>query len=187
MAKNLTAAKQLRDKFWAEFKSACVDLEDELEPPGTGTPNQRRIKVKMGLVEDTHEKCLTALSQVWNLEKTSPTEETKRNWVNTNLRKPKNAVVNKAQELLITLEVSESPAEKAKAAATDDKRKAKVEMVSFEAELKAELEGLIQVVGETNIWLKDSHNALTKNADTIHERLTKQHMVMGNIQILGNV
>ena len=30
MAKSLTAAKQLRDKFWAEFKSACVDLEEEL-------------------------------------------------------------------------------------------------------------------------------------------------------------
>ena len=189
MAKNLTAAKQLRDKFWAEFKSACVDLEEELEPPGTGKPNQRRLKVKMGLVDDTHDKCLTALSQVWNLEKTSPTDETNWNWVNTNLRKPKNAVVNKAQELLITLDVKESPEEKAKATATDAKRKAKIELVSFEAELKAEVEGLTQVVGDTNIWLKDSHNALTKNADTIHEGLTKQHMVMGNkyLELLGEV
>ena len=73
MAKNLTAAKQLRDKFWAEFKSAFVDLEDELEPPGTGTQNQRRLKVKMGLVEDTHDKCLTALSQVWKLLHSSAT------------------------------------------------------------------------------------------------------------------
>lgn len=79
----------------------------------------------MGLVDDTHDKCLTALSQVWNLEKTSPTDETNWNWVNTNLRKPKNAVVNKAQELLITLDVKESPEEKAKATATDAKRKAK--------------------------------------------------------------
>ena len=189
MAKNLTAAKQLRDKFWAEFKSACVDLEEELEPPGTGKPNQRRLKVKMGLVDDTHDKCLTALSQVWNLEKTSPTDETNWNWVNTNLRKPKNAVVNKAQELLITLDVKESPEEKAKATATDAKRKAKIELVSFEAELKAEVEGLTQVVGDTNIWLKDSHYALTKNADTIHEGLTKQHMVMGNkyLELLGEV
>ena len=132
MAKNLTAAKQLRDKFWAEFKSACVDLEEELEPPGTGKPNQRRLKVKMGLVDDTHDKCLTALSQVWNLEKTSPTDETNWNWVNTNLRKPKNAVVNKAQELLITLDVKESPEEKAKATATDAKRKAKIELVTHQ-------------------------------------------------------
>ena len=180
MAKNLTAARQLRDKFWAEFKSACMDLEDELETPVSGTQNQRRIKVKIGLVEDTNDKCLTALTQVWNFEKSSPTDETNWNWVNTNLRKPKNAVVNKAQELLVRLDEKESPEEKAKADAADGRRKAKIELVSFEAELKAEVEGLTQVVEDTNVWQKENHNALTKNADAIHEGLTKQHMVMGN-------
>ena len=180
MAKNLIAARQLRDKFWAEFKSACMDLEDELESPVSGTQNQRRIKVKIGLVEETNDKCLTALTQVWNYEKSSPTDEANWNWVNTNLRKPKNAVVNKAQELLVRLDEKESPEEKAKADAADGRRKAKIELVSFEAELKAEVEGLTQVVEDTNVWQKENHNALTKNADAIHEGLTKQHMVMGN-------
>ena len=71
MPGGLNAAKQHKDKCWAEFRSACADLEEEIEPPGAAEVNQRRIKVKIELVTETYDNCLTALSQVWNLEKTS--------------------------------------------------------------------------------------------------------------------
>ena len=98
MSRGLNAARQHRDKCWAEFRSACVDLEEEIEPSGAADVNQRRIKVKIELVTETYDSCLTASSQVWNLEKSSPTAEVNWNWVNTNLRKPRNTIVRKADD-----------------------------------------------------------------------------------------
>ena len=167
MSKGLNAARQHRDKCWAEFRSACVDLEEEIEPSGAASVNQRRIKVKIDLVTETYDNCLTACSQVWNLEKSSPTDEVNWNWVNTNLRKPRNTIVRKAEEKLITLDDKESPEEKAKVRASEEMRKAKIELASFEGELKAEVEGLEQVVADTTIWLRDNHSALSKSAEEV--------------------
>ena len=55
MSKGLNAARQHRDKCWAEFRSACVDLEEEIDPSGAASVNQRRIKVKIDLVTETYD------------------------------------------------------------------------------------------------------------------------------------
>ena len=62
----VNAAKQYRDKCWTEFRSACQDLQEELEPATGMDVNQRRLKVKRDLVTETHDRCLTASTQVWN-------------------------------------------------------------------------------------------------------------------------
>ena len=116
---------------------------------------------------------------MWNLEKTSPTDEVNWNWVNTNLRKPRNTFVRKAEEKLITLDNKESPEEKAKVKASEDVRRAKIELASFEGVLKAEVEGLEQVMTETTIWLRDNHTAVSTSAEEIQQRLSRQHIEIG--------
>ena len=58
--KSLSNAKQQRDKFLLEFKAACSDLEDEINPSEGRPANVRRIKLKIGLVKTSHDECLMA-------------------------------------------------------------------------------------------------------------------------------
>ena len=49
-SKGLIGAKQQREKFLLEFRAACADLEEELEPVGGKLPSRRKIKIKIKLV-----------------------------------------------------------------------------------------------------------------------------------------
>ena len=53
-----------------------------------------------------------------------------------------------------------------------------MELVRFEAKLKAELEGVREVYGETNIWLKENHAALTVQVEELGKDLNEKHIVM---------
>ena len=176
--KSLVTAKQQRDKFLLEFKAACYDLEGEVTPEGGRAANVRRIKMKMKEVKSTYEDCLEAQSQVYGLEKTSGAEESNWNWVVTNLKRPFNEVMNKAEDLLETLEQPADPEAETKAELLDAKRSTKLDLSCFEAKLKAEIEGAQEVFGETNIWLKDNHAALTSQIEEVGRELNEKHIVM---------
>ena len=108
-AKSLAAAKQQRDMYLLEFKAACYDLEGELEPIGEKKLNARKIKLKMEAVKNTYQDCLKAQSQVYGMEKTSGAEEQNWSWVVSNLRKPHNTIIDKAEEVLYSIEVPPDP------------------------------------------------------------------------------
>ena len=63
--------------------------------------------------------------------------------------------------------------------ASEDVRRAKIELASFEGVLKAEVEGLEQVMTETTIWLRDNHTAVSTSAEEIQQRLSRQHIEIG--------
>ena len=176
--KSLEAAKQQRDKHLLEFKAACYDLEGEVEPSGGRTANPRRIKLKMSQVKTSYDDCLSSQSQVYGLEKTSGAEESNWTWVVNNLKKPLNEVIGKAEDLLDTLETPADPEAESKNQLLADKKNAKMELVRFEAKLKAELEGVREVYGETNIWLKENHAALTVQVEELGKDLNEKHIVM---------
>ena len=180
----VNAAKQYRDKCWTEFKSACQDLQEEVEPADGIDFNQRRLKVKRDLVIETHDRCLTASAQVWNLEKTSPTDEVNWNWVNTNLRRPKNDILRRVETKLSELDSSENPEELEKALADEKLRKLKIELASFEGEVKAEIEGLEHAVEETTIWVSSNHTPLMDCVNGIQAKVSKEHLELCNKLVL---
>ena len=174
--KGLFRTKQQRDKFVLEFKAACCDLEEELEPSGGKQPNVRRIKLKVKLVMSTYDECLDAQSQVLGIEKTSGTEENNWAWVNTNLRKPRNLILDKAEELLETLQPNEDPEAETKFQVAEEKRNARLELTSFEATLKDRVQGAKEAFEETTIWLQDNHGALAAEVEKLSDDLTKVHL-----------
>ena len=176
--KSLNTAKQQRDKHLLEFKAACYDLEGEVEPSGGKTAKPRRIKLKMSQVKTSYDDCLSSQSQVYGLEKTSGAEESNWTWVVTNLKKPLNEVVGKAEDLLENLETPADPEAESKAQLLADKKNAKIELVRFEAKLKAEIDGAKEVYGETNIWLKENHTALTVQVEKLGKDRNEKHLML---------
>ena len=71
------------------------------------------------------------------------------------------------------------PEQETKVQVVEARRYAKCELVSFEATIKAMVEGLAAAVGETNIWLVDNHAALTANVNEVHDDMTMQHLIRG--------
>ena len=85
MAKQISVAKQVRERALMEFHAASDDLEEELQK----TPvNVRRIKSKLQLLKVSYDSVVIAQSEVVTLEKTSASDEANRNWVKEKLRKP---------------------------------------------------------------------------------------------------
>ena len=103
------------------------------------------------------------------------------------LRKPYKEVLDKAENLLVTLRAGSDPEKESKVQAAEAKRDSKCEIASFEATITAMAEGLAEAVGDTHIWLKDNHGALTENVNNVNEDLTKKHIVIGRdyIRFLG--
>ena len=183
MTKTIGAARQQRERSLMDFKAACEDLQEEIEPLKSGTHNERRVKTKMKLVRSSYDDVMTAQAQLVSLEKTSGAEETNWNWMKTNVRKPFKDVIEKAEEVLIALIGEEDPEKETKALVDEAKRDAKCELVRFEATAKAMVEGLEKAVGETNIWLPDNHEALTGSVDKVYEDLNRKHLDMGRVYL----
>ena len=97
MAKNLSAAKQGREKQLIEFQSACEDLEDELEKEPV---NVRRVKTKLNLVKIAYDDVVMAQAEVVSLEKTSASDDTNRSWIRDKVRKPFTTLKDRAEDLL---------------------------------------------------------------------------------------
>ena len=176
--KGLARMKQQRDKFLLEFKAACSDLEEVIEPSGERAHNERKIKVKMKLVKSTYDECLDAHSQVIGAEKTSGAEESNWTWMDTNLRKPRNKVLEKAEELLESMQVNDDPEAEAKLKVAEDKRNSRLELACFEATLRDKVQGAKEAYDETTIWLQDNHVALTEEVKALSDDLTKLYMGM---------
>ena len=132
----------------------------------------------MSQVKTSYDDCLSSQSQVYGLEKTSGAEESNWTWVVTNLKKPLNEVVGKAEDLLETLETPADPEAESKAQLLADKKNAKIELVRFEAKLEAEIDGAKEVYGETNIWLKENHAALTVQVEELGKDLNEKHLML---------
>ena len=79
MSKNLNNAKKHRECQVILFEGACEDLEGEIGTPGGS--NERRLKTKIKLVENSYLGCVDAQAEVVVLEKTSSADENNRNWV----------------------------------------------------------------------------------------------------------
>ena len=146
MTKTIGAARQQRERSLMDFRAACEDLEEEIEPPRSGTHNERRVKTKMKLVRTSYDDVMTAQAQLVSLEKTSGAEETNWNWVKTNVRKPFKDVIEKAEDVLIDLIGEEDPEKETKALVEEAKRDAKRELVRFEATAVAMVELRKQLV-----------------------------------------
>ena len=174
--KGLTKMKQRRDKFLLEFKAAGRDLEEETS--GEKAPNERRIKVKIRLVKSTYDECLDAHAQVIGAEKTSGAEESNWTWVDNNLRKPRNLVLEKAEELLESMQANEDPEAEEKAKIAEEIRDTRIELTCFEATLKDRTQGAKEAYEDTTIWLQDNHSALTEEVKALSDDLTKVHMRM---------
>ena len=175
--KSLSNAKQQRDKFLLEFKAACSDLEDEIHPSGARTANVRRIKLKIGLVRFNYDECLGAQSQVYGLEKTSGAEENNWTWVDTNLRKPKNRILEEAEDVLEAMSENDDPEAESKAQLVEEKMNTKLELSCFEATLRDRVNGVKEAYGDTNIWLTNNHDTLTREVEKLDNDLTKQYIV----------
>ena len=178
-SKALTFAREQREMFLAEFQSGCQNLEEEIEPPSKSAANVRKIKIKMKLVKSSHDDCMRAQSQVVNLEKTSASDVSNRNWVETNLRKPLKEVMDKAEDKLIAMKAGEDPEADDKAQIEEAKREARFELTRFETTLKAKVDGLGAAYDETTIWLRDNHSALTESAEKLDNDLARQHLLLG--------
>ena len=175
MSKNLGSAKQFREEKLCKFKLACEDLLEEIEPSGAAEPNVRRIKGKIKLLNESYEECQGAHAAFVCLEKTSMSDETNWTWVKLQLRKPYRDVMSKAEALLDTENALENPEEKAKEEITAAKRIARRDLAVLESDLKNLVEGLEQAVGDTNIWLRDNHTALSEGVRTAQEDLSRKH------------
>ena len=179
-AKSLAAAKQQRDMYLLEFKAACYDLEGELEPIGEKKLNARKIKLKMEAVKNTYQDCLKAQSQVYGMEKTSGAEEQNWSWVVSNLRKPHNTIIDKAEEVLYSIEVPPDPEAESKVKLSEKKKQAKIKLLNLEGKLKAELEAAQSVYMDTTIWLSSNHTALLEQVNGIGTDLNDKHIVYSN-------
>ena len=177
--KNLGAAKQYREELLYKFRLACEDLEEEVEPLGGKAPNVRKVKLKKKLLEDSYEECLRAQSVVVCLEKTSADDEPNWNWVKIHLKKYFKSAIEKTEILLEAKGEVEDPEAETKQQIANEKRKAKREMVCLEADLKDLVEGLVQAVGSTTIWLRENHSAMVESVRSTHEELTKKHLEVG--------
>ena len=89
------------------------------------------------------------------------------------------------KNLLVTLRTRSDPEKESNVQAAEAKRGSKCELASFEATITAMAEELAAAVGDTRIWLKDNHGALTENVN--NEDLTIKHIVIGRdyIRFLG--
>ena len=134
--------------------------------------------MKMKEVRTSYDDCLEAQSQVYGLEKISGAEDSNWNWVVTNLKKPLNDMIGKAEDLLDTLETPKDPEADSKAQLLGAKRDAKMELSCFEAKMKAEIEGALEVFGENMIWMKDNHEALTVQVEVLRKDLNEKHIVV---------
>ena len=114
MAKSLSAAKQWRERQLIEFQTTCEDLEEEVDKD---PPSARRINAKLKLVRASYEEVMTAQSQIVSLEKTSALDDVNRSWVKDRVRKPYVAVVDKAEDKLVTMGAVDDQETKAKAEA----------------------------------------------------------------------
>ena len=149
MAKSVTEAKELRQIFLLEFEAAVEDLQ-EMVDAGNGT--NRNLKNKLKAVKEAYDEVMRAHAKLVTLEKT-PSDETKQEWIRTNLWKPYKEVVRQAEEVIYK-EVTQEDEEEAEA--SEKKAGLIVELTSMEAVIKAEIEGLKAAVGATNIWLRDN-------------------------------
>ena len=179
MSKNLGAAKQYREEKLCKFKLACEDLLEEIEPSGSAEPNVRRIKGKIKLLDESYEECQGAHAAFVCLEKTSMSDETNWTWVKVQLRKPYREAMSKAETLLDSKNALDNPEEKAKEEISAAKRIARRDLAVLESDLKNLVEGLEQAVGETNIWLRDNHTALSEGVRSAQEDLSRKHPEYG--------
>ena len=133
--KSLSVAKQQREKFLLEFKSAISDLEEELALSSSPDkqPNERKIKLKIRQVETTYKDCVDSHAQVNCLDKTTGTEDANWTWFNSNLRKPKKRVLDQAEEVLDGLNDGDNAVILEQAQLVEQKRKARVKLTYFEA------------------------------------------------------
>ena len=176
--KGLSDAKQQRDRFLLEFKAAYCDLEDEIKPSGERTVNVRRVKQKLRLVKASYDDCLQAQAHVFGLEKISGAEESNWTWVDTNLRKPRNKILEEAEDVLESLSAGEDPDAESKAQMIELRRDAKLELSCFQVTLKDKIQGVKEAYESTSTWLKDNHEALTGEIEKLDNDLNKQYMVM---------
>ena len=138
-----------RDKSLLEFVGACTDLEEELDH----TPQSvRKIKIKIELVKSSYEECLGAQTMLMAVEKSSAVDEKNKSWVNTNLRIPKNLVLNKAEEVLERLEVRTDPEVEENNRVQVKRRSLKTELTCYETELESRAEAARDAFAETLIW-----------------------------------
>ena len=173
MAKSLSTAKQWRERQLMEFQTSCENLDEEVDKD---PPSERKINTKLKLVKASYEEVMTAQSQVVSLEKTSASDDVNRSWVKDKVRKPYVAVVEKAEDKLETMGADDDQDTKAKAEAAQVKRDAEFELATFEAGVRATVNGLEKAIGETNIWLVENHGALTESVKGVDDELTKKHM-----------
>ena len=156
-----------------EFQTSCENLDEEVDKD---PPSERKINTKLKLVRASYEEVMTAQSQVVSLEKTSASDDVNRSWVKDKVRKPYVAVVEKAEDKLETMGAVDDQETKAKAEAAQVKRDAEFELATFEAGVRATVNGLEKAVGETNIWLVENHGALTESVKEVDDEITRKHM-----------
>ena len=172
MAKTVSEAKELRQVFLLEFEAAVEDLQEMIDA-GTGTI--RTLKNSLGAVKDAYDEVMRSHAKLVTLEKT-PSDETKKEWIKTNLWQPYKVVSRQAEEVIYK-DVSQEDEEVAEA--TEKKSELKVELATIEAVIKAEIEGLQAAVRATNIWIKDNHRALKEKADKLMEEIKEQQLELG--------
>ena len=172
MAKTVSEAKELRQVFLLEFEAAVEDLQDTIDA-GNGTI--RTLKNMLRAVKEAYDEVMRAHARLVTLEK-NPSDETKKEWIKTNLWKPYKVVQRQADEL-IHKDVTEEDEEEAEASVK--KSEQSVELAAMEAVIKAEIEGLLSAVSATNIWLKDNHKALKEKADKMMDEIKEQHLELG--------
>ena len=173
MAKSLATAKQWGERQLMEFQTSCENLDEEVDKD---PQSERKINTKLKLVKASYEEVMTAQSQVVSLEKTSASDDVNRSWVKDKVRKPYGAVVEKAEDKLETMGAVDDQETKAKAEAAQVKRDAEFELATFEAGVRATVNGLEKAIGEINIWLVENHGALTESMKEVDVELTKKHM-----------
>ena len=106
-------------------------------------------------------------------------DETNWTWVKVQLRKPYREAMSKAETLLDSNNALDNPEEKAKEEISAAKRIARRDLAVLESDLKNLVEGLEQAVGETNIWLRDNHRALSEGVRSAQENLSKKNPEYG--------
>lgn len=172
MAKSVTDAKEFRQVFLLEFEAAVEDLQEMIDA-GNGT--NRNLRNKLKAVKEAYDEVMRAHAKLVTLEKT-PSDETKKEWIRTNLWKPYKEVVRQAEDVIYK-DVTQEDEEEAEA--SEKKAGLIVELTSMEAVIKAEIEGLQAAVGATNIWLRDNHKALMDKANKLMEEIKNEYLNLG--------
>ena len=175
--KSLITAKQTRDKLLLEFKASVYDLEEELSASGSSR-NIRRIKLKKKETETSYKDCLEAQSKVYGLENSSGGEENNWNWVLTNLKKPYNEIMRRADTLLEEVEPLVDPEAEKKTQIVASRKKVQRDLLYLEAKLKAGVDGAMKAYGDTTIWLVSNHEALTGEVDQLARDLDEKHLTL---------